>query len=314
MSEQPEPKERSGFVAIAGRPNVGKSTLMNNIIGMQVSIATARPQTTRNRILGIHTVAGRGQIVFVDTPGIHESTRRLNQRMVQAAWDALGTADVVLFMTEQTTVRRTGRPALWGDDERIWQRLKDMNRPTVLALNKLDQIRRRQDLVPALSSLGEISEFKAIIPISATTSENVDVLVDQLFALLPEAPALFPPDTVTDRAERFLAAEYVRAQILIQTREEVPYGVAVTIEEFIESPHEDVIEISAVIHVERESQKAILIGKGGTRIRDVGTAARQDLQKFFGKGVRLRTLVRVEEEWTEKDRKLQEFGYKEDEI
>jgi GTP-binding protein Era len=305
---------RCGFVAIAGRPNVGKSTLMNNIIGMQLSIATARPQTTRNRILGIHTVEGRGQIVFVDTPGIHASTKRLNQRMVQAAWDALADADLVLFVTEQNTVRRSGRPALWGDDDRIMQRLVEMKRTVVLAVNKVDRLRKRTDLLPALQQLGGNEGIDAIIPISATSGENVDALLDVLFSKLPVAAPLFPADIITDRAERFLAAEYIRAQILEQTHEEVPYGVAVTIEEFIESPHEDVIEMQATIHVERESQKAIIIGKGGARIKEIGMAARHELQRFFGKGVRLRTLVRVETEWTEKDRSLHEFGYREDEI
>jgi GTP-binding protein Era len=304
----------SGYATIVGRPNVGKSTLMNQIIGMKLAIATPKPQTTRNRILGVHTVEERGQIVFVDTPGIHESSRRLNRRMVAAAWDALDSTDVAVLVVEQSSVGDGSRPPIWGEDLRILEKLRTGNVPIVLVVNKVDQTRRRMDLVPALARLEEFGPFAAIVPLSASTGWNVDALVNELFVHLPESEPPFPPDMVTDRAERFLAAELIREQVLKQTHEEIPYSVAVTIEEFVDSAHENLLVISAVIHVERSSQKAIIIGRGGSRLKEVGTAARAELQKFFGKPVRLDTLIRVEDEWTERDRTLNEFGYDEDKI
>ena len=304
----------SGYATIVGRPNVGKSTLMNHIIGMKLAIATPKPQTTRNRILGVHTVEGRGQIVFVDTPGIHESSRRLNRRMVTAAWDALDSTDVAVLVIDQSSIGDGSRPPVWGDDLRILEKLRAGKAPIVLVVNKVDQARRRMDLVPALGRLEEFGPFASIVPLSASTGWNVEALVSELFVHLPEAEPPFPSDMVTDRAERFLAAELIREQVLRQTQEEIPYSVAVTIEEFVDSVHDNLLVISAVIHVERSSQKAIVIGRGGSRLKEVGTAARLELQKFFGKPVRLDTLIRVEDEWTERDRTLQQFGYDEDNI
>jgi GTP-binding protein Era len=313
MSTAPNSPFRSGYAAILGRPNVGKSTLMNRVLGMKLAIATPKPQTTRNRILGIHPVEGRGQIVFVDTPGIHESTRRLNRRMVAAAWGSLEETDLALFVVEQRSLRSTDRPAIWGEDARILERLHEAKVPVLLVVNKCDQVRRRTDLLPALARLQEHGPFVDIIPVSAETGFNVDVLVNSILANLPEQEALFPPDMVTDRAERFLAAELIREQVLRQTHEEVPYSVAVSIEEFVDSVHENLLILSAVIHVERPSQKAIIIGRAGSRLREIGTAARAELTRFFGKPVRLDTLIRVEAEWTERDRTLSEFGYDEGE-
>jgi GTP-binding protein Era len=310
MEQVPE-HFKSGFVAIVGRPNVGKSTLMNAILGVRLSIATPRPQTTRNRILGIHTVPERGQLVFVDTPGIHAARSLLNRAMVGAAYDAAASTDLIALVVDARSLARTDRPPLWGDDLRIVERVGDT--PIVLVINKIDQLDRRDDLLPILARVAEQHAFAEIIPVSALKRQNVDRLVDTLLERLPEGEVLYPDDILTDRAERFVAAEIIREQTLMQTRDEIPYSVAVTIEEFVDAP-DGVLHIAAVIHVERDSQKGIVIGKGGARLKAIGTDARKRLEAFFDKRVDLRTLVRVENEWSATERGLRQFGYGEEEI
>lgn len=312
---QPPEHFKSGFVAIVGRPNVGKSTLMNAVLGAKVAIATDKPQTTRNRILGVHTEAERGQIVFVDTPGVHAARDRLNKRMVEAAWDAARQTDAVVFVVEARSLGVKGRDAFWGGDRKVLDELQALEgMPLVLAVNKADQLPRRDDALPLIERATSEATFERVVVLSALKKRNVDALVDVVFDVLPQGPALYPEDMLTDRAERFLAAEYVREQVLRQTEREVPYSVAVEIEQFSDDIADGKLHIRAVIHVERSSQKAILIGKGGTRIRDIGKAARRQLQEFFGRPVHLETLVRVEGDWTQTDRTLDRFGYGLDEI
>lgn len=302
---------KSGFVAIVGRPNVGKSTLMNAILGVRLSIATPRPQTTRNRILGIHGVEGRGQIVFVDTPGIHAARSMLNKVMVGAAYDAATMTDVVALVVEAPSVVHEDRPPLWGEDAAILERLGDVKK--VLLINKVDRLGRREDLLPALARIDAAYDFAAVVPVSALKKSNVDRVVDVLLDELPEGEVLYPDDVLTDRAERFVAAEIIREQTLRQTHEEIPYSVAVTIEEFVDAP-DGILHIAAVIHVERDSQKGIVIGKGGSRLKAIGSEARKALQTFFAKRVDLRTLVRVESEWATSPEALRRFGYGKEDI
>lgn len=313
--EESNEHHRSGFVAIVGRPNVGKSTLMNHVLGERLSIITNKPQTTRNRILGVHTVAGRGQVVFVDTPGIHTSRKRLNRRMNMAAVSVFGETDLVLFVVDVASLvaSRTDEP-IWGDDAAILEQLREHDVPVLLVINKVDTLRNKAQLLPVLERVSVQSEFAAIVPISAQRGDNVAPLVDEVFAQLPEGPPLYPDDYLTDRAERWLAAEMVREQVLEHTHREVPYGVAVTVESFGESIHDGKLHIQAVIHVERDSQKGIVIGKAGAKLKSIGTAARLRLTDFFARPVHLETLVRVQGDWTENERELARFGYDEEQI
>ncbi len=303
---------KSGFAALVGRPNVGKSTLMNAVLGMSVSITTPKPQTTRNRIIGVYTDAERGQVVFVDTPGIHRARGRLNKQMVDAAWDALGQTDVVAFVVEAGSLVRHDRPALWGDDRAILDRIGE--RPCLLLVNKIDLLPRRQDLLPALARVAEEHDFAAVVPVSAKKGTSVDRVAPSILELLDEGPMLYPDDFVTDRAERFLAAEMLREQVMLQTNREVPYGVAVEIDEFADDAGSGRLYVSAVIHVERDSQKGIVIGNRGQRLKQIGTATRARLEQFFGRPVELRTFVRVEADWSTTDRGLHRFGYGDSEI
>ncbi|MCB9506171.1 MAG: GTPase Era [Myxococcales bacterium] len=309
---QPSDHFKSGTVAIVGRPNVGKSTLLNAVLGMKLSIATSKPQTTRNRILGIHTIEGVGQIVFVDTPGIHAARSRLNKAMVDAAFAAAGETDAIAWVVDAPSLGGPDRPVIWGDDATILERLPE-GPPVVLVLNKIDKLARRSDLLPLLARLGELQRFAAIVPVSALRGVAVDGFVDAVFDQLEPGEALFPEDMVTDRAERFIAAEWIREQVLQQTSAEVPYSVAVEIEDFIDGA-DGILHVHATIHVERESQKGILIGKGGAKLRDIGTAARKELEAFFAKKVDLRTRVHVESGWSDTDAGLTRFGYGEDEL
>lgn len=313
---EPPAQFKSGFLAIVGRPNVGKSTLLNALLGVKLAIATDKPQTTRNRILGVQTYPERGQLVFVDTPGIHAARDRLNKRMVDAAWDAAQQTDAIVFVVDARSLVHEREEVLWGGDKHIADRLRTdaEGLPVVLVINKVDTLPNKNALLPTLARLAAEHSFAAMVPVSARRKDNLDGLVDALLENLPEGPALYPDDMLTNRAERFLAAEYVREQILRLTEREVPYSVAVEIEQFAENADDGRLYIRAVIHVERNSQKAILIGKGGQRIREIGTAARHQLRQFFGRSVHLETLVRVEGDWTASEKTMDRFGYGADEI
>lgn len=291
---------RSGFVSIIGRPNVGKSTLLNRILGQKIAIASPKPQTTRNRILGIHNLPD-GQILFLDTPGIHRGTGKLNKYMVDQALSACSDVDAVLFLVEATD-----RPG--GGDEFILNVLSRSKVPVILVINKIDKI-SPEKLLPLMEAYAQKRDFAAIIPISGLTGNGVESLVAATLGLLPPGPRYYPEDMITDLPERFIVAEMVREQILKQVRDEVPYGVAVVVESFSEKPEKDLVVIGAAILVERDTHKKIILGKGGEKIRSIGKAARVDIERMLGSRVYLELFVKVQKNWTESDKLLKELGY-----
>lgn len=288
---------KAGYVAIVGRPNVGKSTLLNQILGQKVAIVTPKPQTTRGRILGIHTLP-EAQIVFIDTPGLHKARSALNKRFVQAAHEAIQEADLLLWLIDAID-------GITPADRAIAAELKVKNTPICIVVNKIDRIRKGK-LIPILTALAELLPEREIVPVSATTNENVPELMRLIVRLLPVGPPYFEDDTVTDQTERMLVQEAVREQVLLQTEQEVPYSVAVTIDRYEE--REGLAVISATINVERDSQKRILVGQGGSRIREIGRGARLELEKILDRRVYLELFVRVQQEWTTKVSLIREFG------
>ncbi|MBI5453245.1 MAG: GTPase Era [Deltaproteobacteria bacterium] len=290
---------RSGFVSIIGRPNAGKSTLLNSILGEKVSIVSPKPQTTRNVIRGIKNIEDC-QIVFLDTPGIHKGRGLLNEFMVKAALQSLRDVDAVIYLVE------AGR--ISGDDRFIIEGLKKLDCPVILGINKIDTIDKREAL-PLIDTFSKLFTFKDIVPISALKGDGVDILLKIVSGLLPEGPKYFPDDILTDQPERFVVAEIVREKVFRFTHEEVPYSTAVAVERFEEKKGGSLVSISATITVERDSQKAIVIGKKGVMLKKIGTAAREDIEKLLGARVFLELFVRVQEEWTKKPGALKEFGY-----
>jgi GTP-binding protein Era len=288
---------RSGFVALLGRPNVGKSTLLNRLLGQKVAIVTPKPQTTRQRILGIKTLP-EAQIVFLDTPGLHVPRNLINQRMVQVAERASEEADLLLWVVDAAA-------GITGGDRKIAERLQSERRPLCVVLNKIDQ-RSAAELLPLLASIDQLLPGRDVVPVSAERGTNVDELINVILRFLPEGPRFYDADTVTDQTERMLAQEAVREQVLLQTRQEIPYAVAVTIDKFEEK--KDLAVISATIHVEKDSQKGILIGQRGTRIKEIGQAARLELERLLDRRVYLELFVRVQEDWTTREALLREFG------
>jgi GTP-binding protein Era len=300
---------RAGFVAIVGRPNVGKSTLLNKLLGEHVAIVTARPQTTRTRILGV--VNGEGyQLALFDTPGIHKAKGPLNKRMVDTALGTLSEVDVALVLVEAGT-GPVGKVEVGETVRFVIDAVKRQRKPAVLGVNKMDRV-PRETLLPVIDAYRSLHDWAEIVPFSAMTGENVDRLAAALVRHLPasEGP-LFPPDVMTDQAERVIAAEYVREQVMALTRDELPYASAVEIEEFDESERREdggLVRIGAVVWVERESQKGIVIGKGGAMLKQVGTRARERLERLLGAKVFLRLTVRVEERWSERIEALRRLG------
>jgi GTP-binding protein Era len=292
-------KFRSGFVAIIGRPNVGKSTLLNRIVGQKIAITSPKPQTTRNRILGIQNLAS-AQVLYVDTPGIHEAHSPLNRFMVDQARSACLDVDVILWLVEAE------RPV--DPDPLIPDLLEKGGRPVLLVINKIDTVARER-LLPLIDAYRRIYPFASIIPVSALTGDGIERLVNEIPMLLPEGPLYYPEDQLTDVPERFIVAEMIREQILLQTRDEVPYGVAVLVERFQDNPGKNMVGISAVVNVERDSQKRILVGRGGTMIRRIGQSARREIERMLGVKVHLELFVRVQKNWTTSGRMMKEFGY-----
>jgi len=290
---------KSGFVAIVGRPNVGKSTLLNSLIGQKIAITSNKPQTTRNRILGILS-RDDAQILFLDTPGIHAARSPLNRYMVDQARAACEDVDMILWLVE------ADRPA--AEDELILGHLARLNTPVVLGINKVDLV-PREKLLPLIDGYRRQHDFAAIIPLSALTGEGTAVLQEVVLEHLSEGPRYYPDDQLTDLPERFIVAEMIREQILQRTKDEVPYGAAVVVERFEERPDGNLVAIEAVIHVERETQKRILIGHGGTMIKQLGQGARRDIERFLGVRVYLELFVRVQKNWSGSGRFLREFGY-----
>jgi len=297
-TSQPAP-HRCGFAAIVGRPNVGKSTLLNALIGTKVSIVAPKPQTTRHRILGILS-RPTAQIVFVDTPGIHAQARRvMNQYMNRSALSSLDDADLLLFVVEAL---------VWTeDDERVLERVRRSGRAVLAIVNKVDRVHDKPRLLPFIEELSRRADFKAIVPVSAEKRDNLGKLPELIERLLPESPPLFPTDQVTDRSERFLAAEIIREKLTWRLREELPYGLTVEIERFEEEG--DRVLIGAVVWVERTGQKAIVIGAGGERLKEIGRLARLELNELLHKSVHLELWVKVKENWADSEQALRSFGY-----
>ncbi len=288
---------QSGFVTIAGRPNVGKSTLLNQLLGQKVAIVTAKPQTTRNRILGIKTLP-EAQILFIDTPGLHAARTLINRRMVEAATRAVEEADVLLLVVDAVE-------GITPADRELAARLTAVSRPLCVVVNKIDRLSRPQ-MLPLLATLDQLLPGRDVVPVSALKKTNLDELVAVIVRLLPEGPRLYDADALTDQTERTLVQEVVREKVLMQTRDEIPYAVAVTVDAFEEKPN--VTVIAATVHVERESQKGVLIGQRGARIREIGRAARLELEHMLGRRIYLELFVRVQEEWTKREALLKEFG------
>ncbi len=290
---------RCGFVAVVGRPNVGKSTLVNAVMGTKVSIVTAKPQTTRHRILAVHTT-DEVQIIFVDTPGLHRKAQKaINRLMNRTAASALADADLVLFMTE------AGR---WTDeDSDVLRRLQSGSAPVIAVLNKVDLVHPKEKLLESIAVMAERFEFADILPISAHKHDNLDTLLALIPNYLPVSPQLFPDDMQTDRSKEFQAAEVIREKLTLSLHQEVPYGLTVQIERF-ESDSERAT-ISAIIWVERDSQKGIVVGKGGSVLKRVGTAARIELKGQLGKPVHLELWVKVKDNWADSYKDLMSLGY-----
>jgi GTP-binding protein Era len=290
---------RCGFVAVVGRPNVGKSTLVNAILGSKVSIVTAKPQTTRHRILAVHTTA-ESQIIFVDTPGLHRNaTKAMNRMMNRTAANALADADLILFVSEATR---------WTEeDEDVLLRLKSCSSPVIALLNKVDKVHPKEQLFVALSTMSERFGFAEIMPISAKKQQNLDALLAAIPPFLPESPLLFPPEMQTDRSPEFHAAETIREKLTLLLRQEIPYGLTVQIERY-ESDAKG-FSINAIIWVERQTQKGIVVGKGGHILKQVGQAARVELKKKLQQPVHLELWVKVKDNWADNEKDLQNLGY-----
>lgn len=307
MSDPPRPStsspdHRSGFIAIVGRPNVGKSTLLNRLLGQKVAIVSPKPQTTRTRITGIHTRPD-AQIVYVDTPGLHPPHGKLGQFMAATAARALEGVDGVVFVAE--AMETPGAP-----DDGALAALQAVTAPVLLALNKVDLVPDKRRLLPLLEAYAARYAFRELIPLSAAEGTGVGRLEAAILALLPPGPGFYPPDQFTDQPETFFVAEAIREKLFLLTRQEVPYASAVRVEEIVEREGSGRLYIRAVIFVEQPSQKAIVIGEAGTLLKRIGQAARRELEAFFGVPVYLDLWVQVRKHWRRNDKALREFGYR----
>lgn len=287
-------------MAILGAPNAGKSTLLNQILGQKISITSKKPQTTRNRILGILNRPS-AQLVFIDTPGVHKATDPLNIRIVETALSSLGDVDVVLVIIDVARSDPTSEGLMV-------RKIKAGKKPVVLALNKIDLI-PKTDLLPIIDRWSMVTSFGDIIPISAEKGTQVDRLLASLETLLPFGPPFFPDDIVTDLPERFIASEMIREKVFRLTGEEIPYATAVAVEAFKEEKKGSLVRIHATIHVERDSQKGIIIGKGGRMLKSIGETSRREIERFLGVKVFLKLFVRVQKNWSKDTRALRKFGY-----
>ena len=295
---------KSGMVAIVGPPNAGKSTLMNSFLGQKISIVTPKPQTTRNRIAGIVNEKDH-QIVFLDTPGLHKSRETLNSEMLMVAMDSLLEVDLVLFLVDVSLPL----PEKMKEEKReeLSSYFQQIKSPAIMVLNKIDQIDRKL-ILPMIDAYAQLFPFKAVIPISALSGDGVEELKREILALLPMGPRLFPEDIPTDVTERFLCGEIIREKVFLLTGQEIPYSTAVLIESFKEDESKNLITIHATIVVERNSQKGIVIGKGGEKLKSIGTSARKDIEQLLGGRVLLKLWVKVHKNWSQDKRFLKEIG------
>ncbi|GBC62996.1 GTPase Era [Desulfonema ishimotonii] len=288
----------SGFVMLAGAPNVGKSTLLNRMLGEKISITSRKAQTTRNRVLGV-VHRPNAQLVFLDTPGIHQSEKMFNVRIVDVALSAIGDADVIVFIVDLTCPDPES-------EQIVVEKLRSRNRPVILALNKTDQV-KGDVVLAAIDRWRTAYPFHAVVPISAKHGDQVDMLLDEMESVLPEGPPYFPEDAITDMPERFIVAEMIREKVFRLTGQEIPYAAAVTIDAFEEA--ETLVTIHAAIHLERDSQKGIVIGKGAAKLKQIGEAARKDIERMLGSKVFLKLFVRVQKNWSKDTKALRKLGY-----
>lgn len=294
--------KKSGMIAIVGRPNVGKSTLTNALVGEKIAIVTNKPQTTRNRICAVLN-RGECQFVFMDTPGLHRARTRLGDYMVKVARDSVADVDAVMLLVEPI-------PHVGGPEEELIERIKALSVPSVLVINKIDTV-KKDELLSVMQAYGEKHSFNAILPVSARNGEGLEELLQVLGEFLPEGPQLFPEDMVTDQPERQVCAEIVREKLLLCLDKEIPHGTAVEVTRFIERDDE-VIEMDATIYCEKDSHKGIIIGKGGAMLKKISTLARQDIERFMGTKVFLQTWVKVKENWRDNLNLIQNFGYRDE--
>jgi len=294
---------KSGFAALVGRTNVGKSTLLNRMIGRKVAIVSDKPQTTRNKILGVLT-ADDYQVVFLDTPGFHKPKHRLGEHLVQVALKALREVDIILFLVEADHPPGPG-------DLFIIDKLKEIKTPVLLVINKVDLV-KREELLPLIEQYSKLYDFAEVVPVSALTGDNVAKLLELIARYLPAGPQYYPEDMITDRPESFIMAELIREKVLELTSQEVPHSVAVVIEELKQRPN-GVVAVRALIYTERESQKGILIGKGGSMLKKIGQSAREEVENLLGSKIYLELWVKVKEDWRNREGQLRYFGYREEE-
>ncbi|MCI9021024.1 MAG: GTPase Era [Eubacterium sp.] len=297
---------KSGFVTIIGRPNVGKSTLMNQIIGQKIAITSNKPQTTRSRIQTVYTDKNRGQIVFLDTPGIHKAKNRLGRYMVNAAEHTLRDVDVILWLAEPASFIGAG-------ERHIAELLKKTSLPVILVINKIDTLKKKEELLRFMDNYRQVYEFDEIVPASALKGDNVSDVIDMIFKYLPYGPMFYDEDTVTDQPERQIVAEIIREKALHALDEEVPHGIAVTIERMKQRRDKNITDIEAAIVCERDSHKGIIIGKGGVMLKKIGSNARFEIEKMLERQVNLRLWVKVRKNWRDNDLMLKNFGYHEKE-
>ena len=297
---------KSGFVTIIGRPNVGKSTLMNHLIGQKIAITSKKPQTTRNRIQTVYTDMERGQIVFLDTPGIHKAKNKLGEYMVNVAESTLNVVDVILWLVEPTNFIGAG-------EQHIAEQLKKVNTPVILVINKVDTV-EKDKVLEFIDTYRKIYDFEEIIPASALREQNLDTVVDMIFKYLPYGPMFYDEDTVTDQPERAIVAEIIREKALHALDDEIPHGIAVEIDRMKQRKNQDIIDIDATIVCERESHKGIIIGKGGAMLKKIGSNARYEMEQLLEAKVNLKLWVKVKKDWRDSDYLMKNFGYNKDEI
>lgn len=291
---------KTAFIAIVGCPNVGKSSILNKIMGTKIAIVSSKPQTTRTKIMGVLT-EGDIQLVFTDTPGYHKPHNKLGEKMNQAVGDSIGGVDACLFVVESKGDIKKG-------EYELLEKFKNLKVPVILAINKIDMIKDKEELLERIVQLNSLFDFEAIVPVCASTGEHIDELVDEMKKLAFDSPHFFPDDTLTDQPERVLAAEIIREKILRLMDKEVPHGIAVSIEKMRERDNQDILDIEAIIYCERESHKGMAIGKKGSMLKKISTYARQDLESFFGIKVNLQTWVKVKEDWRNREGLIHNFG------